>query len=233
MSGREAELSRAKSRGEWGFAIEARSGQVEALRRILLDGRDWTEIEHERRRLGHRGRGPGGIRRGRRGFGCHLAGEPRRRDPGGDRGDPDAVTRAVRHLGANLLVVEPAGRSIYLLRQVAERFRQGGAPVVPHDLTDAGGLPMRIAEVIGRVTLSRSTPASGGPGSSSPVRCRPRPWSTTPGPSGEEVVAFDDLGAGPGALIGLSEGAEAANPFRPAKRPIDAYNACLIDRLYL
>lgn len=50
---------------------------------------------------------------------------------------------------------------------------------------------------------------------------------------GEEVVVFDELGAGPGSLIGLSEGAEAANPFVPRKVPVDAYCACLIDRLDL
>ncbi|MFO0959922.1 MAG: EutN/CcmL family microcompartment protein [Isosphaeraceae bacterium] len=48
---------------------------------------------------------------------------------------------------------------------------------------------------------------------------------------GEEVVVYDVLGAGRGALIGLSEGGEAANPFGPLKVPIDAYCACLIDSL--
>ena len=48
---------------------------------------------------------------------------------------------------------------------------------------------------------------------------------------GEEVVVYDDLGAGPGALIGLSEGREAANPFGKTKTPVDAYCACLIDQL--
>jgi len=48
---------------------------------------------------------------------------------------------------------------------------------------------------------------------------------------GDEVVAYDDLGAGAGALIGLSEGAEAANPFGKVRPPIDAYCACLIDSL--
>lgn len=50
---------------------------------------------------------------------------------------------------------------------------------------------------------------------------------------GEDVIAFDDLGAGPGALIGLSEGREAANPFGKTKTPIDAYCACLLDQLSL
>jgi microcompartment protein CcmK/EutM len=48
---------------------------------------------------------------------------------------------------------------------------------------------------------------------------------------GEEVVAYDILGAGTGSLIGLSEGREAANPFGKTKTPVDAYCACLIDHL--
>ena len=39
------------------------------------------------------------------------------------------------------------------------------------------------------------------------------------------------LGAGPGSLIGLSEGREAANPFGKTKTPVDAYCACLIDQI--
>ncbi len=50
---------------------------------------------------------------------------------------------------------------------------------------------------------------------------------------GEEVVLFDQLGAGPGSLIGLSEGREAANPFGKQKTPVDAYCACLLDRINL
>ncbi len=48
---------------------------------------------------------------------------------------------------------------------------------------------------------------------------------------GEDLVVFDTLGAGPGSLIGLSEGREAANPFGKEKVPIDAYCACLLDRI--
>ncbi|CAN5876157.1 hypothetical protein BH23PLA1_BH23PLA1_01950 [soil metagenome] len=50
---------------------------------------------------------------------------------------------------------------------------------------------------------------------------------------GEEVVVFDELGAGPGSLIGLSEGREAANPFGQQKTPVDAYCACLLDQIHL
>ena len=94
---------------------------------------------------------------------------------------------------------------------------------------------MRIAEVIGRVTLSRRHPSLDGRGAryliASPM---PSEALTDGSPArGEDVIAFDDLGAGPGALIGLSEGAEAANPFRPDPVPIDAYCACLLDRISL
>lgn len=60
----------------------------------------------------------------------------------------------------------------------------------------------------------------------------PREALTTGSPArGEEVIVFDELGASPGALIGLSEGREAANPFGKDKTPVDAYCACLLDSI--
>ncbi|MHC5543059.1 EutN/CcmL family microcompartment protein [Singulisphaera rosea] len=92
---------------------------------------------------------------------------------------------------------------------------------------------MRIAEVIGRVTLSRIHPSLR---AARFVIALPMPLEAlledSPG-RGEEVIAYDDLGASPGALIGLSEGREAANPFGKVKTPVDAYCACLLDRLSL
>lgn len=90
---------------------------------------------------------------------------------------------------------------------------------------------MRIAEVIGRVTLSRIHPALR---NARFVIALPMPRSALAGGSsqrGEDVVAYDTLGASPGSLIGLSEGREAANPFGKQKTPIDAYCACLLDRI--
>jgi len=92
---------------------------------------------------------------------------------------------------------------------------------------------MRIAEVIGRLTLSRVHPSITG---ARFVITLPMPLEALTEDSprrGEEVVAFDDLGAGPGDLIGLSEGREAANPFGETKTPVDAYCACILDRLSL
>jgi microcompartment protein CcmK/EutM len=92
---------------------------------------------------------------------------------------------------------------------------------------------MRIAEVIGRITLSRAHPSLKG-ARFVIVLPMPREALVVDSPNrGEEVIAYDDLGASPGSMIGLSEGGEAANPFRPDKKPIDAYCACLIDQINL
>jgi microcompartment protein CcmK/EutM len=87
---------------------------------------------------------------------------------------------------------------------------------------------MRIAEVIGTVTLSRCHPSLttyrwviGVPFSLKGLRAEQ--------PDGEDFVVLDELGAGHGQRIAVSEGAEAAQPFQPAKKPVDAYCACILD----
>ena len=52
-------------------------------------------------------------------------------------------------------------------------------------------------------------------------------------PAAEPLVAWDDLGAGDDQLVAFSEGGEAAQPFRPLDKPIDAFVAAIIDRLDL
>ena len=90
---------------------------------------------------------------------------------------------------------------------------------------------MRVGDVIGSVTFSRVHPmVTGGTwlvvtpltlaGLKGDVRGREEP-----------IIVYDELGASPGALIGMSEGAEAATPFLPDPKPLDAYNACIIDSL--
>ena len=89
---------------------------------------------------------------------------------------------------------------------------------------------MRIGEVIGTVTLSRVHPSLTGarwvigvPFSLKALRAG--------APDGEDVVIFDNLRAGVGDRVGFSEGAEAAAPFYPEKKPVDAYCACLLDNV--
>jgi microcompartment protein CcmK/EutM len=87
---------------------------------------------------------------------------------------------------------------------------------------------MRIAEVIGTVTLNRVHPSLAGyrwiiavPFSLNALKAGR--------PDGEDLVILDQLGAGQGDKIGISEGGEAAVPFHPEKKALDAYCACILD----
>jgi ethanolamine utilization protein EutN len=92
---------------------------------------------------------------------------------------------------------------------------------------------MRIAEVIGVVTLNQCHPSFRG------ARLRlVRPLSldelTTDRPGqADPIVAWDELGAGIGSRIAISEGSEAAQPFRPQLKPVDAYCAAILDQINL
>jgi len=88
---------------------------------------------------------------------------------------------------------------------------------------------MRIAEIIGTVTLNRWHPSLSG-GSyrlARPLSASDLTGATTP--SAEPLVVYDELGAGIGSRIALSESREAAMPFHPEVKPIDAYNAAILD----
>jgi ethanolamine utilization protein EutN len=88
---------------------------------------------------------------------------------------------------------------------------------------------MRIAKTIGKVTLNRSLAEFEGASLRVAV---PMSWSELAegtDPQAEELVVWDDLGAGHGSLIALSEGGEAAQPFLPERKPVDAYNAAILD----
>jgi len=88
---------------------------------------------------------------------------------------------------------------------------------------------MRIAEVIGTVTLSRCHPLITGYRWIVGVPFSLKALRDGTGPDGEDLVILDELGAGLGDKIGVSEGVEAAVPFFPIKKPLDAYNACILD----
>ena len=90
---------------------------------------------------------------------------------------------------------------------------------------------MRIAEVIGTVTLSRVNPTLAGFRWVIGVPFSLKALETDGPPDGEDLVIFDSLGAGVGNRIGFSEGGEAAAPFHPQKRAVDAYCACILDRV--
>jgi ethanolamine utilization protein EutN len=92
---------------------------------------------------------------------------------------------------------------------------------------------MRIAEVIGTVTLSRSHPALAGARWVIGVPFSLHALEHPQGPDGEDLVIFDNLAAGHGNRIGFSEGGEAAVPFLPERKPVDAYCACILDNVVI
>lgn len=92
---------------------------------------------------------------------------------------------------------------------------------------------MRLGTVIGRVTLNQQEPVYRG---ARLVIVQPLSReqfggaSTVPLAKGSSVIAYDPLGAGDGALVGFTEGAEATQPFE-GDAPLDAYVTCLIERV--
>jgi microcompartment protein CcmK/EutM len=90
---------------------------------------------------------------------------------------------------------------------------------------------MRIAEVIGTVTLSRAHPSVTGFRWIIGVPYSLKGLKENGPPDGEDVVIFDNLGAGNGQRVGFSEGGEAAAPFHPEKKPVDAFCACILDQI--
>lgn len=94
---------------------------------------------------------------------------------------------------------------------------------------------MRIAQVMGNVTLSQAHPTF--------ARGRLRlvvPLTLEQASTGSQedlatseelLVAWDDLGAGQGTLVALAEGPEAAQPYYPELKPIDAAIVALLDSL--
>ena len=89
---------------------------------------------------------------------------------------------------------------------------------------------MRLGTVIGRITLTLQEPVYHGG-----CLLLVQPWSreqfagaaVPPLPKGSSLVAYDELGAGPGSVVGYTEGAEASQPFE-GDAPVDAYVACLV-----
>lgn len=90
---------------------------------------------------------------------------------------------------------------------------------------------MRIAEVIGTLTLNRCHPSFAGARLKLIVPFSLANLTGTSAPTAEELIAWDDLGAGIGDRIAVSEGAEATQPFRPDLKPVDVYNAAILDRI--
>ena len=89
---------------------------------------------------------------------------------------------------------------------------------------------MRIAEVVGTVTLSRPHPSLEG------GRWRlvvPLSQADLVGDTtdAEPIVAWDGCSADIGSQVLIAESTEAAAPFHPEKKPVGAYIAAILDTL--
>jgi ethanolamine utilization protein EutN len=88
---------------------------------------------------------------------------------------------------------------------------------------------MRIAKVVGTVTLNRCHPSYLGARLRLVVPLSLVELRGEQEPTADEVVVWDDHSAGLGNLIAMSEGGEAAQPFRPELKPVDAYASAILD----
>lgn len=127
--------------GEWAFALGASNGQLLALQRAFLeDSRTWTELGPSLDELTS-------WIRGGEGRGAFLVSiDPalivwRACQVPGVRAafaaEPADARGAARSLGANLVVVDPTGKSISWIRQIALAFREAGAPRFADELKEA------------------------------------------------------------------------------------------------
>jgi len=92
---------------------------------------------------------------------------------------------------------------------------------------------MRIARVIGTVTTSRLHSAFEGARFRLAVPLSLEDLlSGKPTPT-EPVVMYDELGAGEGSLVAMSESREASQPLLPKQCPIDAYCAAILDEIHV
>jgi ethanolamine utilization protein EutN len=92
---------------------------------------------------------------------------------------------------------------------------------------------MRIGKVIGSVTLGRWHPSLQGACYRVTVPLSLDDLTGGAAQPAEELIVYDELGAGHGSQIAFSEGGEAAQPFYPDMKPIDAYNAAILDELHI
>ncbi len=92
---------------------------------------------------------------------------------------------------------------------------------------------MQIYRVTGYVTLSRAHPSFQGGRLLTAQAMGQELLERAPDVDGDTVVVWDSLGATTGSLIAVSDGAEAAQPFRPQLKPVDAYCAAILDAIHI
>lgn len=149
--------SEARSRrdGEWGFAIEGKSGVAWALKARLLGGSEsWSEVvgdasDAARWVVSAPDRGAAVLTDEASVATWRANAIPGIRAATGC--DADSVARAVRRLGVNLLVLETRDASIPSLLHLLATFRRGGPPAIPQDLGPSqapSAVPSRVPLVV-------------------------------------------------------------------------------------
>lgn len=92
---------------------------------------------------------------------------------------------------------------------------------------------MRIAKVIGTVTLSAAHESLRGGSYRIVVPQSLGNLRGTDATVAEELVAYDEYGSGMQSFVALSESGEAAQPFKPNYKPVDAYCAAILDQIVI
>lgn len=125
--------------GEWGFAIESDSGIAVSLPRDLLAASPpWSEVGNDTHSAAR------WVADSNQRAAVVVTDEAslatwRANQVEGVRAatvvEAGAIERASRHLGANLLAIEPAGQSIHSLKHLFATFRRLGVPTPPAGLS--------------------------------------------------------------------------------------------------
>jgi ethanolamine utilization protein EutN len=92
---------------------------------------------------------------------------------------------------------------------------------------------MRIAKVIGTVTLNRRHQSLAGGRFKLVVPLSLDDLLGDGQSAADEFTVYDELGADVGCRVAVSEGREAAMPFYPDRKPLDAYAAAILDEIHV
>lgn len=92
---------------------------------------------------------------------------------------------------------------------------------------------MRIGKVVGKVSFAKVHPTFTGKRWVIATPLNLAGLSGLEAPTADEIIVIDELGAAEGDLIGIAEGGEAPFPYYPKMKPLDAYNACILDHVHL
>ncbi|WP_419193693.1 EutN/CcmL family microcompartment protein [Kolteria novifilia] len=88
-------------------------------------------------------------------------------------------------------------------------------------------------EVVGKVSFSKTHPSLKGKRWVLATPLNLAALAEKEEPKADQLVVIDELGSQRGDVIAVSEGGEAAFPYYPNYKPVDAYAACLIERIDL